>query len=311
MLCWLAAWADPKNDADDQQLTALGREFLATLFRLHDRPLPAELSSVEVNRQYENIDVLIAVNDDIHICIEDKVGTTEHSDQLARYVNALVGKGTSADSILPVYIQTHEQGSYETVKKSGYKVLGREQLLDILSTYPEECGNAIVQDFRRHLEQLDAKVNAFRTAPISTWNWFAWQGFFCELQRLGIDGKWGHVANPRGGFWGFWWHGRRDGASNKYMQLEENRLVFKINVDEASNRRQVRDEWMSHLLRAAEDHGVDVIRPDRRRVGEAMTVALMGGDYRVTDSTGVLDMKATLAVLRSAEQVFKATSLVP
>ena len=40
VLCWLASWAGPEAAGSDPHLTALGREFLAALFRTHARELP-------------------------------------------------------------------------------------------------------------------------------------------------------------------------------------------------------------------------------------------------------------------------------
>ena len=111
--------------------------------------------------------MLITVNSRYAVCVEDKVGTTEHSDQLARYVEVLAAEGFSDDNILPVYVQTCEQGTYAGVKKAGYSILSRRDLLDVLRTYASNDGNAIVRDFHRHLEGIDQQVEAFRTVPPS------------------------------------------------------------------------------------------------------------------------------------------------
>jgi hypothetical protein len=110
---WLLAWADPAAAEVDPQLGSAGTAFLSRLFHAHSRALPV-LKSVEVHRQYEDIDVLAVVNASIAIVVEDKVGTSDSTAKLRRYVHSLTALTVSypkplrfpSDSILPVYIQT-------------------------------------------------------------------------------------------------------------------------------------------------------------------------------------------------------------
>ncbi|HSE59120.1 MAG TPA: hypothetical protein VLA99_10505, partial [Nitrospiraceae bacterium] len=82
MLCWLATWGDPASEVHDKSLHHLGRAFLQALFAKHGRQIPTTIKSIEIRRQYKNIDVLLVINGTIAVCIEDKVGSVEHSDQL-------------------------------------------------------------------------------------------------------------------------------------------------------------------------------------------------------------------------------------
>ena len=58
------------------------------------------------------------------MCIEDKVGSTEHSDQLERYRRTLLEEGYAAGNIIPIYVQTYEQSTYLNVEKAGYFARG-------------------------------------------------------------------------------------------------------------------------------------------------------------------------------------------
>ena len=84
-----------------------------------------------------------------------------------------------------------------------------------------------------------------------------WTGFFLALQESLGDGKWGYVPNPSGGFMGFWWHWRGD----KYLQLEEDQLCFKIMVQEKADQAARWKEWHRVLMLAAQGCGLKLKRP--------------------------------------------------
>src|SRR5688500_7119832 len=84
-ICWLAAWADPAHRINNEPLHGMATAFLDRLLEVGNVPRPAGYQSVEVHAQWNNIDVLLVVNDDTDIIIEDKTNTKDHSDQLKRY----------------------------------------------------------------------------------------------------------------------------------------------------------------------------------------------------------------------------------
>lgn len=307
-LCWLASWAAPEAAHSDPDLHKLGRDFLAALLEKRGHKLPETIIKVELLRQYKKIDVLIKIDSHYTICIEDKVGTTEHSDQLARYVEALKSDGVPESRIIPIYVQTYEQLAYTSVKKAGYHLFDRQDLIELLRPYAEKKSNAIVRDFYDHLSKIDQEVNAFSSCRLHDWPWLAWQGFFRALReklRQGLpdasDAEWGYVPNRSGGFMGFWWSRLAGDGCHAYIQLEEEALCFKISVDDAARRRELRDRWMNRILQAARD--VDIVRPARLGHGGTMTVARFRSDYRAVDGRGILDMERTVGRLRDAMKV--------
>lgn len=304
MLCWLAHWGDPTSATHDLALHHLGQKFLQTVFKKHGRRMPEIVKSIEIKRQYRNIDVLLVINDAIAVCIVDKVGTTEHSEQLQRYLVGLKEDGFSEDQIIPVYVQTGEQGSYRGVRAAGYEVMRRRELIAPFLAYQEQGGSdSIARDFHDYLTDIEIQTEAFRTQPLSEWNWRAWQGFYSELQHQLGDGEWGYVANPSGGFIGYWWNWISGGESEKYLQIEQAKLCFKISVDDAAKRSEQQAFWLARFLRAASDRSLQVVKPNRIRTGQTMTIVVLDREYRVVDSRGLLDIAATGEVLRSAADV--------
>lgn len=301
VLCWLADWAAPEAAGEDEHLHTLGLQFIAALLEVNGRPIP-DISSLEIRRQYKSIDVLLIINSRLAICVEDKVGSTEHSNQLKRYIEGLAADGFAPEDIAPVYVQTFEQGSYAAVKAAGYALVLRKRLLAILGPYATTPrANAIARDFHDRLTHVDREVESFRDQPPAQWTRLAWQGFYVELQAKLLDGKWGYVANPAGGFQGFWWHVKRAQGCEQYLQLEEAALCFKISVEQPENRARFRDRWHTRLLEQGRKHGLNVVKPRRLGLGRTMTVAVLEADYRVTDQEGRLDVGATVERLREAE----------
>lgn len=313
MLCWLAAWADPGSAVHDQALHRLGQAFLKIIFEKHGKEVPDIRTPIKITRQHRGIDVLLVINDSIALCIEDKVGTTEHSGQLQRYLSSLKEDGFSDDQIIPVYVQTGEQASYQGVKAAGYGVMRRSELVTLLREYLDEgSSNSVAHDFHDYLADIERQVEAFRTRSFREWKWYAWQGFYSEIQRRLGDGEWGHVANPSGGFLGYWWHWHSDSDSRQYLQIEQGSLCVKISVDDATKRHDLRSKWLTRILEVGRNRSFPFVRPQRLGVGQTMTVALYKGEFRVLNSKGCLDVDATTNLLcRAAEVLDEAVGAKP
>jgi len=88
------------------------------------------------------------------------------------------------------------------------------------------------------------------------------------------------------------------------MQLENQKLCFKIMVSDAAQQTRKWWEWHNALMAECGVVGVKITKPVRRN-GRWMTVAVLDGDYR-QDAGGLLDLERTVAVLRSAEKLMDA-----
>jgi hypothetical protein len=121
------------------------------------------------------------------------------------------------------------------------------------------------------------------------------------------DGHWDYVANPSGGFLGFWWKFRGDKNCEQYLQLEQKKLCFKIYVKHASERRALRSRWHRRIIEKSEGFNLRITKPNRFGSGQYMTVCIFEGDYRVSKN-GVIDLEATLDRLRKAEDLLMSVS---
>lgn len=130
-ICWLASWADPALKEQNEAMHATATSFLDRLIEVGNGPKPAEYRSIQVRRQWKDIDVLLVVNGDTAIIIEDKTDTKDHSDQLERYKKAVASE-FQANRIAAVYLKTGDQGNFKTVTEAGYALFLRKDFLAIL-----------------------------------------------------------------------------------------------------------------------------------------------------------------------------------
>lgn len=273
------------------------------------------IKTVDVKRQVEKLDILIKINeelpDKLAILVEDKTHTDHHSGQLERYYDNMI-KNYTEDQIIPIYFKTGYQSKFNVGK---YKTYLRKEFLDLLQMGNKIIQNAIYGDFLAYLEHMEHVVNQYSLKDLTTkegnkgWDQNDWRGFFMYLydnrsQLYNINDKdeanWNYVANPAGGFFGFWWYFKpMSGAIyTPYLQLENNSLCFKIKVDDATLRSQAREEVYQKL----KEVDADIERPKRMGNGLYMTVAKWPKDYREAKD-GKLDFEATLGNLKKAQQI--------
>jgi len=303
VLAWLIAWSDSNCSAVAPELHKLGTQFLRLLAGGPDHAT----TKVQIRKQEGNIDLLCLINDDRLILIEDKVGTTEHSDQLRRYQAYVHAQDDYKNRQLScVYVQTGDQSDFKTVTDAGYSIIRRSDLLDLLQSQAgQEAGKSsdIVRDFSQHLLRIETAVQAYKTVPVSKWRNEAWIGFFQVLQDELNEGNWGWVPFP-GDFMGFWWKHCEDREHHcvVYLQLEEGKLCFKLAMDRKEGRKAIANLWSERIVKAGKSMGVTVVRPSRIHEGTSMTVAQLPG-YRACDERGTLDLAGTVTTIRKAEQV--------
>jgi hypothetical protein len=112
------------------------------------------------------------------------------------------------------------------------------------------------------------------SSPIKKWSWEAWQGFYMALEKELQTGDWGYVANPSGGFLGFWWHWNSIASNTHvdiYLQLEEKKLCVKSYQKGGVENVYV---YSSQLIELAREKNISLVKPDRLRKGTTMTLAV-------------------------------------
>jgi len=304
-ICWLLSWATPELKSSDKDLHDCATNLIKALFDKHKISIPSKIEQVEVRKQDNNIDVLCIINNTYPILIEDKTGTKNHSNQLKRYFEDVKERNFDEKNIVPIYFKTEDQANYSDVVKNGYQPFLRADILSILNEYSGK--NAILVDYRGYLQSISDKVESYKSIEISKWGWYAWIGFYLELQKRLDNGHWNYVPNPNGGFLGYWWHFQGNGDCEQYLQLEEHKFCFKIWVKNKDERRSLRSKWHKIINNRAKDKNLalNLVKPSRFGNGKYMTVCVFNGEYRETED-GIIDMDKTVAKFKNAEILLKS-----
>lgn len=204
-----------------------------------------------------------------------------------------------------MYVKTGDQSDLSAVLDAGWKCFSRRDLLRVLGRGEVEgVSSDIFRGFLLRLRQIEEVSQSWQFLPVKDgWgnNPGRWAGFFSELQSRLEGGKWGYVPFP-GDFMGFHWHWR----GNVYLQLEEKKLCFKLMVRDPAEQVAKWHDWHARLMAESSTSSLRLKRPARRSSGTFMTVALLDGEYRVAKPDGLIDLDATVTLLRNAERLVDA-----
>ena len=309
-ICWLLKWASPVYKDVNGELHACGTALLSAFFSKVGRAMPS-IDSVEIKKQYENIDILCVINNRFPIIIEDKTNTSAHSGQLERYYNQICSqKDFSECDIVRIYFKTHDQSNYKKVEDDGYHVFTRNDFLGILNQYTQTHSD-IFNDFKTHLNELETSVQSYRMMPKEEWTNRSWTGFYMALKEiLGREDtacNWKYIPNQTGGFMGFWWDFDTTNGVTSHVQLEcnenINQLVFKLKTSPPATR-SLYASWSKSLIKFSSELGLQITKPKRLGSGRSVTVALLNSDFRIFNE-GILDINATVAVLTKAQRILE------
>lgn len=305
-IAWLLAWGDDGYADQHAQLHGLGSRLLRRLAHTPGRRLPSNFK-VKVERQVKQIDVAVLINDNLVLLIEDKTGTTHHSNQLQRYQQAAKQHWPNRRQVC-VYFKTGEE-SAQIHLPPGWKPFYRPQFLETLHT-GAHIKNEILRDFTDHLETIEDEVTACEHTSIADWgdNPRAWRGFFNRIQQGLGEGHWDYVDNPKGGFMGFWWGGRVVDGTAIYLQLQQDVLQAKISLEKKprSERAPERERWSAAVINGPGKARFK--RPPRMGSGASMTIAeSVAGDYRAVYEDGVVNVPATVKRLKAAMRYLQAS----
>lgn len=321
MICWLLDWANKHFAEADPHLHDCGQKFAQALFSKHDKPGPERIETVVLGMQVKSIDVLAWINDKYAILIEDKTDAGVHGDQLKKYHRLVLDGELSIhedeveiapcrDNFFPLFLKTGNMSRREKIDVEAieldppYRVFERRDFLDALKNC-KRTASPILADFLAYLEKREESFMSYKNTTLDQWWWNSWEGFYRRLEEAldSEDVGWGYVPNRGGGFLGLWWYFTDGGGGDEvYLQAEQDKLCFKISVQDRERRRERREHWYEKIMEAAKSIGMPVEKPHRFGTGQTMTVAVLN-DWRRADERGLLDVDATVGVLRKAEQV--------
>lgn len=315
LFTWLLEWSSPTNQQYDATLHDCGRELLSMLMTDSIVYKEHKLVRVEADRQWDGIDIyaeLFFENDKRSILIiEDKTYSSEHSNQLIRYKEIaekyVADEGLSELVCAYVKIGGEPQETLKSVAEKGFKVFDRHSILNCLMPY-QHSGNSILTDFIEHVQGLHDSYNSFQLVPPSNWNGHSWVGFFQFIESKIEIIKWHWVNNPGGGFWNLCltWKGWNNFPV--YMQLEEEKLCFKIALSEDQTELDnnhtdingVQDQIRDWLFSFVQENQFDIIRKPNRYAhqGNYRTFAVIDSQNWLGNRDEMLDPEGVVTRLK-------------
>lgn len=162
VISWLSQWGDNKYKSSNPILNQLGKKFIKLLSD-NER---MEIETVEIHKQYNHIDVVLVINKGEYIiCVEDKVDSGIHSNQLYKYKNNITEKDEiiiddkkyEYGEVIFCYFKTGDQNTFLSPLAHGYNTVNRESLLELFNSYSEKIDNDIFLNYFSYLEKLNEK----------------------------------------------------------------------------------------------------------------------------------------------------------
>lgn len=272
MFSWLIKWADDSYLQTDKELCSIGKSIVSLFSGIDVK----EIHTIDVKRQWHNIDIGVEINENTFLTIEDKIDTSIHDDQLNRYKAIVEEKYSgSRTNLCFAYVKTgNEPDSVKReIEEFGFKNVSRQDILSVLNNY--NGLNPILLDYRQHLQDIEDATNRYKSSPVSQWGWYEWQGFYKELEKNITVDNWGYVANPNGGFLGLWWNFIKNDEVRMYLQFEESKLCVKIEYFGDNSRSDIRWEYHCKLIKEAKKANIQIEKPARFGVGTYMTIGIV------------------------------------
>ena len=150
-ICWCLNWINYLNE----DLYPMAKDIFLNL--LEEKNLENE--KIEIIRQYKKIDILVILkNSKRAYIIEDKIYSSEHSNQINRYKEDIetIKKELKIETIKTIYFKTGFWFSYDyNIANDKEKVdikIDREDFLNILKKYRGK--NKILEDNCEHFERI-------------------------------------------------------------------------------------------------------------------------------------------------------------
>lgn len=337
-IAYILEWADPEHRKSYPRLHALGIELLRSLLRTQkvDLPLIKTLyirTQVVIKPHRDRIDILVQINTDqntdrIILIIEDKVGITEHSNQIKRYKEIVKEKYSGRyDHLVAVYLKTgNESREYLPPKKKCGSFMRRD-LLDVLDGF-QDTQNTIVDDFRTHLQRWEDNMNRWESEHYRKWQWEQWEGFYTALESMWRENGdwcgWEYYPNKDGGFLACWLYDGKKGEFNRigtckryaelFIQIH-NAMRLTVRLGQGNTGCKVTNSFMWEVFNAlkkvnkktSNDIGIEKAGIFKGGKGGAIADITFGNQARwfAVDDKGIVNLDDTVKILRRLQKLLR------
>lgn len=329
IICYIASFYNEKYKKNYPSEYNFANYFIKIL--LEKVKFSISFSSLEIKKQYKNIDVLFIFDEKYYLIIEDKTFTLERKDQIYSYIKALEQKDIPLENIRALYFKIGDEALHELNKKS-FPYFIRKDIIDLFQNY--KGNNLILNDYNEHIIGIQTLQDEFIKKNPNQYSWENIIGFYNALdiefskrnmpsnnQGEKIIFSWTYVPNKSGGFLCYYFPNILSfNDKSYYLQIE------KINIikDNEINKRNTK--WTKDIIKFPEivltlklclkekntNHiellyqGLDIfknkfpkefenhsfLKPNKFSKGETMT-QLLFNNYLQLDNNGNIDIEKT------------------
>ncbi|UTC62018.1 PD-(D/E)XK nuclease family protein [Treponema sp. OMZ 787] len=177
--CWLFEWVH--DDYKGLPVYEYAIKLLSHITPDNLKDKIKKIEKVEIKKQYERIDFIVIINDELIYMFEDKVKTKEHDNQLERYKET-ISKHFPRCTPIYVYLKTNIVWPEEIkiVQAKDFLVLDIYKIREILQG---TCNNNIYMDFLQILDRRIGEIEAFDKEDINNWTYDNWMGFVYTVSK--------------------------------------------------------------------------------------------------------------------------------
>jgi hypothetical protein len=176
-LMWLIA----NHDSNDKDVSQMSKRLLSEITKLKIIDF-TKLEVKELSSQKWKIDVFVNLEIDNQphlILIEDKVDSTEHSNQLKNYMDKV-------NQIYPlhrkhfIYYKTNMlfEGEREKVERHGWEVYDIEKIKNMFCEHCDSYNHYLLVNYTNHIRDLYEKLAGTLPSDIKIWEMKHWLNYY-------------------------------------------------------------------------------------------------------------------------------------
>ncbi|MCX7919964.1 MAG: hypothetical protein N3A72_10255 [bacterium] len=279
-------------------------------------------NDIKLNIETQNrlYDFTIIVDNKKHVHIELKIDAPLEENQIIKQIKNLKNEemllyfliGTTRlkwdkEKILSICKKQDKENVKESIETIGLQEL-REAVNSLTTNSIDNDLRDLAAAYGTLLNKIEDYTNAFTDKKLAEWNRYDWIGYFSTLNdKFDLGGDWDYVPNRSGGFMGFWWKIPKEIAEKNfygYLQLEHDKLCWKIFVSEKNMQSKLRNNFSTAVIETAIKLNLGAKKPSRFGLGKTMTVAVFDKDYR-SENTDKIDWNWTKEIFKKAELVLE------
>lgn len=292
-ITWLLYWASSKYRLQNEPLHLLGKSFLASLLARQNIILQDNFCDYKIIQQDHRIDVFVSLkfNDTTYgIIIEDKVHSTDHSNQLEIYKNKIINKKI-CDELVLIYFKTGYQVNLSSIITNKYHHYSVKDFLKILTSEKvNEINNDILTQYHSYIvkkeqqfDHAEIESNNYLIKPIKDWKRWSCVRFFHDYKEH-FKANWGEVPNNREALLAFWFGGRDLIINNVnnlpvkyilYMDIIFGDQIIKVSYRISLNGNEqkdaiVRDKILKAFVPFLKNYGIEYKKPKFTKAKKTM-----------------------------------------